>query len=287
MSRFWKTFHKGRIAELTDVELDQLGPTNRYYAFPGDSRMVYGKRKGPSWASGRGRWVVPERGTMGYSTARKRLIFKTGYARPFRVGRNRTGGYYGRYNGRPGDELKFHDVDLTDAVIATGGVITPSINLIAEGPGENERLGRKCTITKIGWRYRLTLPSTATETAMADTVRVILYLDKQANGATAVAGTAAGILASTSFLAFNNLANTSRFTILMDRMHTMNSTSQDAASAEVNRNYSFYKNCNIPLEFSADTADIVNIRSNNIGVLLVCSGGFIGIDSKFRLRFRG
>lgn len=259
-SLFHKTFAVGKFAPSRAKRMVRFGK----------------KAKRPSWQSGGSHWVTPKRGYI----PRPRLS----YARKFVSGRSRTGGYYGRYNANVGSELKFHDLDVTDAVIAAGGVVTPSINLIAEGTTESSRLGRKCTIKNIGWKYRLTLPSTATETAMVDTVRIIIYLDKQANGAAAAT---TDVLETASFQSFNNLSNSSRFVTLMDRVHTLNSTSQDAASAEVNENYTFYKKCNIPLEFSNTSGVIGEVRSNNIGILMVCSGGFIGIASKMRVRFVG
>ncbi len=124
-------------------------------------------------------------------------------------------------------------------------------------------------------------------TSVLDTIRVILYWDKQANGATA---TVTGILESDDFQSFNNLANKNRFVILMDRMHAItasvgagNGTANDAGGNQ--ENYSFYKSCEIPIEYDAGTGAITEQRSNNIGVLLVGKQGFAGFFSKMRLRF--
>ncbi len=199
----------------------------------------------------------------------------------------RTAGFYGRY-GR-GGELKFHDVDLDDAIIATGGTITDTINIIPQGVTEKTRVGRRCTIKKIQWRYDVTLPQTSVPTETADTVRVIMYLDKQCNGA---AATALMILETDDFQSFNNLANTSRFTILMDRVHNMNSPSGAWDGAADNfgkdkQSYTFFKTCNIKLEYddTAATGVLTTIRSNNLGVLILGGSGYAGISSKIRLRF--
>ncbi len=192
----------------------------------------------------------------------------------------------GRFAGKP-IELKFHDVDLDDATISAGGTITNSINLIAQGVTEVDRIGRKCTIRKINWRFTLDLPNTAAVGNTADSVRVLMYLDKQANGATA---TVTDILESANFHSFNNLANKSRFRTLMDRTYTLesmagagNGTSDSFSKAHIDD--SFYKDVNIPLEFSAGAGVIGEVRSNNIGVLLISLGGVSGFDSKIRLRF--
>ncbi len=216
-----------------------------------------------------------------------RFAFRRAYRGRFSRGFDRTGGYYGRF--RQNGELKFHDVDLDDAVVSSNGAITNSINLIAQGITESTRVGRKCTLKSIGWKFRMKDPETngGTSAPPSDTMRVILYLDRQANGATAGV---TDILEATDFQSFNNLANTSRFQTLMDRIYTFNhmggiGTAADQDWSEVVIDDSFYKRCNIPLEFDSTAGAITEIRSNNVGVLLITEGGTAGFESKFRLRF--
>ncbi len=208
----------------------------------------------------------------------------------FVPGRDRVGGYYGRYSVGGRGELKFHDVDLDDAVIAGGGGVTDSINKIAQGVTESQRIGRKCTIKSINWKYRIAIPEidAAASAEVADGVRVIMYIDKQCNGATAAV---TDLLETASVHSFRNLANSGRFVFLLDKLYVMNYTTlaSDGAgvvsSAEVTREYSFYKKCNLPIEFNSTTGVIAEIRSNNIGVLLIARNGDAGFLSKIRLRF--
>ncbi len=210
------------------------------------------------------------------------------YKRRFRPGYNRTAGYYGRYAG--GGELKFHDVDLDDAVIAAGGTITASVNLIPQGVTEVQRIGRKCTIKSINWRMSLNLAEQDAQATpeSGDTVRIIMYIDKQCNGATAAV---LDVLESADFQSFNNLSNKSRFRTLMDRTITLNfaTLASDGAgvvsSTDMFIDQQFYKKCNIPIEFDATTGAITEIRSNNIGVLLISRAGVSIFNSKIRLRF--
>ncbi len=208
----------------------------------------------------------------------------------------RTSGYYGAFpQGRtiPGGELKFHDVDVDDAVIAAGSNIqnSGSINLIAQNVTETGRIGRKCTIKQINWRYTIIIPNTSNASNTDDVVRVILYLDKQCNGATAVN---TGIMETTSFQSFNNLANKNRFTILMDKVHDLqcpggggqgDGTTSSFAFVSALVSGTFFKKCNIPLEFDSTTGAITEIRSNNLGVLLLSAKGLCEFSSKMRLRF--
>ncbi len=211
----------------------------------------------------------------------------------FRAGYSRTGGFYGRFSGTGmGQELKFHDITIDDALIATTGTIqnAGSINLIPQGVTEITRIGRKCTIRNILWRLRLTIVNTADAAVTGDTARVILYLDKQCNGAT-IAVT--DLLETADEQSFNNLANSGRFRVLMDRTYDMNCTSGSGrgstdtlAFGENVVNDTFFKKCNIPLEFSSTTGAITEIRSNNLGVLLISQdGNATNFESNLRLRF--
>ncbi len=207
------------------------------------------------------------------------------------AGFQRTSGFYGRYQG-PAAELKFHDVDLDSGAISATGAVTATVNIIPQDVTEKTRVGRKCTIKSIGWRYKLSLPeqdAVATPTA-SDIVRVIMFLDKQANGATAAV---TDLLESADYQSFNNLANKSRFRVLHDAMIPLNypTLASDNAGVVSSASYQvpgeFFKKCNIPLEFddSASTGAIGTIRSNNLGVLLISLSAVASFDSKIRLRF--
>ncbi len=213
---------------------------------------------------------------------------RSGFKKPRKVGRFR------KYSKGPGrmatGELKFHDVDFTDAVVATGGTVEPTINIIVQGVGESQRIGRKCTIRSINWRYTVDLPAEQDQTDIGngEIVRIILFHDKQCNGATA---TVTGILESASFLSFNNLSNKGRFRTLMDRIVVLNRqvSSADGANTQSGplfvKHGVFFKNVNIPIEYDNPDGVIGRMRTNNIGVLLISQTGVAGFTSKFRLRF--
>ncbi len=191
---------------------------------------------------------------------------------------------------QPSGELKFHDLDIDISPVGLAGVIAQdSVNLIAQGVTESERIGRKCRIKSINWRFNCRLLATTVAANTSDTIRILLYLDKQANGATA---SITGILESANYQSFNNLTNKGRFRTLMDKTLALNCTagsgrgSTDTLSyAEHNVASSYFKNVNIPIEFSAGTGAIGEITSNNIGVLLITESGLVNFTSKMRLRF--
>ncbi len=185
-------------------------------------------------------------------------------------------------------ELKFHDLDINDSVIATGAnIVQDSCNLIVQGITESQRIGRKCVVRNINWHFRFSLPATSVPGDTSDTVRIILYQDKQANGATA---TTTGILETADYQSFNNLANKSRFRTLMDRTYSLSAKSgafdgTNDQFGEVNIHDTFFKAVNIALEFDAALGAITELRSNNIGVMLLSRAGVAGFSSTMRLRF--
>lgn len=239
----------------------------------GIKRTKYGYRR--TYTASRGRKLIP--------TAFKRGGKSNGYTRNV--------GYYGKFSGA-NQELKFHDLDIDDVDVDVGGtILEPSINKIAQGVGESQRVGRKCVIKSIQWQYyhHIDLVIAAT-VAFPAVYRLILYLDKQCNG---VAASVLDILETNNFQSHRNLANKNRFNILMDRTVSLNRGAGAGISSGANffwcpvtQNYKFYKKCNIPIEFDGTTGVIAGIKSNNLGVLILADRGEIGqFISKMRVRF--
>ncbi len=210
-------------------------------------------------------------------------------ARRFKRGFDRTGGFFGRFAGR--GELKFHDLDINDSSIAAGVTVAEdSVVTIAQGVTEVQRIGRKCTIRSINWRFNISMASSLNQAdpPKGDIVRIILYLDKQANGAAAVA---TDILESADFQSFNNLANKSRFRTLMDRTYTLGHQlaqtdgTNTGSYPEINISDSLFKKVNIPIEYDSTTGAITEVKSNNIGLLTISKNGTATFESKMRVRF--
>ncbi len=203
-------------------------------------------------------------------------------------GTMRVGGYYGRFAN--GGELKFFDVDVDDVTIAATGAISTSLNLIPQGTTESTRIGRKCRIKQILWHAAVRLPATATAASSSDICRIILVLDKQANGA--IPGAVTDILETANYLSFRNLANSGRFVFLFDR--TMGIAAPGGSGrgstdtlqfSQLDKHLHFFKSCSIPVEFDNTTGAITEIRSNNLILLTISKVGVASLDSHFRLRF--
>lgn len=214
----------------------------------------------------------------------RRVVKRT---RRFVVGRDQTSGYYGRFS-RAGGEMKFHDVSVDDAVIAATMTIN-NLTIIAQGNNESQRIGRKITIKKISWKYRIALNSKTDADQTADNVRFMLVQDIQTNGAQF---TALNLLETDTWQSFRNLANSSRFRVLMTKDVSVNVTGAAPSGAAfafgtANAITIGNKACSIPIEYdnSATTGAIATVRSNNLYWVTQSSNGVTVGVGNVRLRY--
>ncbi len=210
-------------------------------------------------------------------------------------GFTRRTGFYGRFGpagtrGSAPGELKFFDTTKAfTASSATGVILNNSLNLIPQGVTESERVGRKCTIRGLYIKGIMKLLNAGTAATVSETYRLIVYLDKQANGA---AATVTDILESADVNSFRNLANSQRFVILSDQVDNISATAGAGNGttdnfAEVQKAIGCAKpKLNVPIEFSSTTGALTEIKSNNIGVLIIGETGTnTNIEYIARVRF--
>ncbi len=204
-------------------------------------------------------------------------------------------------------EKKFFDLSITQTTInsvatllGTNGVhgTAQTIVGIPQGTTESSRIGRKCTITNIYARLQFEFladnqPDMSAATAAHETIRVMMFWDKQANGA---AGGSTDILETNHWASFRNLANSKRFTILFDRTYHWNTTVIAAGngtandSSRVTKDYlvKISKKVFIPIEYLLTTGALTsNIATNNIGMIVWGKhGGTIAATTSGRIRIR-
>lgn len=177
-------------------------------------------------------------------------------------------------------ELKFTDQTIDQTTVPTTGTIvnSGSILTIAEGNTSSTRDGRRITIKKV--QYRLDLKWTgATVGDSEEIVRIIVYQDKQTNGATA---TAALLLQAVDFNSFRNIDNAARFRFLSDKTYMVG----DDSAIPLTLHCEEYIDCNIPVNYSSTTGAITEMTSNNIGILYISKHGDVDVeDSRLRVRF--
>lgn len=149
----------------------------------------------------------------------------------------------------------------------------------------------------IDLHVQLKLPATTTVGNADDIVRYILYCDKQCNGATA---TVSDILEEVTpggndptYRSHLNLANMNRFKILHDKTYKMIAPNGGPAAGPIwqsgpdIRYFKIKKRVHLPIEFDSTTGAITEIRSNNIGVLVIGEGGIAVLTGTYRVRFTG
>ncbi len=207
-------------------------------------------------------------------------------------GRYRRSGYWGRMKGRT-QELKFHDTDQLDGTVSATGTVTNSWNLIAQGTTEKLRIGRKAILRSITARWIVALPinQDVADISAGEIVRIIVFCDKQCNGANAAV---LDILETAEVESYYNLVNLGRFQILYDRKITLNRQvavtdgTNTSTSPAFRREMHFHRKLNVPIEFDNTAGAISEIRSNNIAALYISHAGVAAIEvGRVRIRFDG
>lgn len=209
----------------------------------------------------------------------------------------RTGGFYrkGGYGTKThAKETKFVDEinDLSDQPVSiNGNILAVSIvNGIISGTSESQRIGRRIHVTGIGLTFRMRLGPNVQASDASDHMRVMLYLDKQCNGA---AATVDDILEGTDtapiLLSYRELENVNRFRILHDKTYSLHSNAATESTLggfgrfEVVRKV--WVNVDYPVEYTGPGPAITAIRSNNFGILVITLNGISNIKCSSRVRY--
>lgn len=229
-------------------------------------------------------------GSRARITAAGRGLLRTGGNAPFVRGR-RTGR-------RPARELKYVDVNWGNVTVPTLCTNRGSLAaLVSQGTGENQRIGRKFTIRSFSLRGEITMPNqnngwgTGSAYPQTDVCRLVVVQDKQCNGAAQQwtdifqinnSGSAA------DWRAYRNMDNIDRFKILLDKTFQVQNQNFPNGSGSAAGNivpYNIYRKCYIPIEAAGTTADVANLRSNNLSVFVISSQGICLHNGMARIRF--
>lgn len=204
-----------------------------------------------------------------------------------RPGYTRAVGYYGKGRGEQRmTEKKFRDTALSFTIPTVGAVpATGQLNIIVQGAGEQERVGRKILIHSIHVRCTLVFnPTTGNDPAIT-----FLYLvqDTQCNGAAAgVADVVTGTLLQSAHI---NLSNSTRFRIIKRFVHRHQATAgTDGQYLGTIQDIEYYKKCSIPLQYDGATGALTETQSNNLFLLAGCdanNNGKVTVTGTVRLRF--
>lgn len=158
--------------------------------------------------------------------------------------------------------------DNTSITTAVGATVTWSaaqlLTTIDQGPGDNQRVGRKARLTSFMINTTAQLAATST---LGGSVRYKIVYDKQSSGA---APAITDILVSDSFYSLNNIDNGQRFITLMDWTEDISASNSFCVSNAK------YRKLNLPIAFISTGSAIADISSGAI-YLFASSSGTIGV----------
>jgi len=181
----------------------------------------------------------------------------------------RTGGFYGVYNGRRRDELKFVDTTIATTPFTLVGSIV-LLNGVTQGTDFNQRIGRSVSMKSL--LFRFTVEKATGANSDGATARIILFYDAQTNGA---APAVTDVLATASHLSPMNLNNRDRFKILADSyLETeafVNTAGVISAGSYCERTKTIYKKMTMECQFSGTTNAVGSIATGGIFALFISS----------------
>lgn len=188
-------------------------------------------------------------------------------------------------------EYKYLNTAISATTSTAGSIINDSLNLVEQGTDEDQRVGRSIFVTEVAAKYTITLPTvTASATQPdSDVVRVVVFLDFQANGTTAAV---TDVLDSVDIHSFVNLANQERFLVMEDKILDIVALATDYISGAANYyspsvhvEDSFSQFTMFGVDFSGTTGVIGEVSSANVGILAISLNGIATIEGIARIRF--
>lgn len=212
----------------------------------------------------------------------------------------RTGGYRSL-------ELKYKDHNLADHILtenmsnaATNAdpSSTVCLNCVDQGTGQSQRLGLRMRVKSIHVKCIVRFQIAASLTPQ-DTIRLLLVLDKQTNGATLSATDVLNNISGTThdICAHTNLENSSRFQILADKIVKDDNTNHyydgttvaRVKKAKVVHLYKSFGKRLLTTKFLSTGATTADIADNSIHLIAIASqtGGGTALSYESRLRYYG
>jgi len=188
-----------------------------------------------------------------------------------------------RRNGTTAPELKFVDT-LVSQTLTASWQATASQNLVQTGAGQSARLGQKICIHRINIRGNYTLAGNEDTTTAppSNAYKLLLVLDKQANGAVPNVTT---IMTDTDIRSLTVPANEPRFEILYENYTDVNLSAGSGIAltadyAGVVKHFERDLDVHIPIMYSNASATIGAVAGNNL-FWIFCAFTSTGTNSMF------
>lgn len=197
-------------------------------------------------------------------------------------GVTRTAGAYRRAQPNSG-ELKWVDTTFNIGSAGTTGAVLASNLVIAQGTGENQRIGQKVNLKDFFITFALSNDDATTNGITSGNFRIAIVLDRQANGALPAW---TDVFQDGDVSTYRNLDNVDRFKILKDRTFNIPIKCTNAGHTDTSGHYKkFFFKCNLPLHYSSTTGAITELRSNNIVVMYICDVSTCNFQGRCRIKF--
>lgn len=201
-----------------------------------------------------------------------------------------VGAYVRSMPGKP--QIKYLDTATNGTAISTTGTIVNSLIQIPIGTTDVTRIGNKVDIVSWGVHFTFSCDNQVAATPgpiINNNVRLILYVDHQANGA---AATPTDILTTASLSSYRNMDQVERFKVLFDRYYCFvpQCAYWDGTNGQINTGSSkWFKalfKMNLPVHFSGSTGAMTEIKSNNLGMLLISDVSSMNYSMQHRVKYR-
>lgn len=194
-----------------------------------------------------------------------------------------------------GQELKFVDstYDADIATLLSNGEADPTtencLNGVAEGDGENQRIGRRIIIKRVQMQGHVRYKVTTGGFGGAD-IMLALVLDTQSNGTQLQAENVFQQI-GTETTTFPNLLYEQRFKILKTwrttLLPTRNYNGTNVTTGGENKIFSWDIPMNIPVTYTGTGATVASIADNSLHVICVSGISNCRLEYDSRVRYVG
>lgn len=189
-------------------------------------------------------------------------------------------------------EVNFFNLGVVrNPVLSTGEMF--ALPLIALGPDEQERDGLSITLKSVSFKHLFHLPplDAGAQAISPDTVRWIVFIDKQANGALPAV---TDLLDTAYFQSEYNVGNEGRFIILLDETESllytggMASDGAGLVSHQATRmTFQHQHDLDLTIQYGGDLGAIMNITSNNLLIFYISQAALIATITDIQVRYIG
>lgn len=193
-------------------------------------------------------------------------------------------------------EKKYYDnlisiVTCTAAgnVLKSAAIDDTMIGPVQIGTADNQRIGRKITLRNVNCHLLLTLPATTNGNDSADSVRIIVAIDKQCNAAAPPLTT---IFEQASDMhSFRDMQSIQRYDFLYDKMHDINATAGGGDGTTIDtflkmKKVNMYLKCNYQIMYAGTAGTVADLTSNNLFILVISEAGKVKVEGTCRIRYQ-